>query len=54
MSLAFENLMNIFAPEIIVIPWMWVGPVNICQDEPEKIYNELLPISKEYMSRVKG
>jgi hypothetical protein len=50
---AFENLMNIFAPEVIAIPWMWVGPVNICQEEPEKIYNKLFGISKEYMSRVK-
>jgi len=53
MGLAFENLKNIFAPEIIVIPCMWVGPVHICQDEPEKIYNKLLPISKDYMNRVK-
>ena len=50
---AFENLMNIFAPEVIAIPWMWVGPVNICQEEPEKIYKKLFNISKEYMCRVK-
>jgi hypothetical protein len=50
---AFENLMNIFAPEVIAIPWMWVGPVQICQEEPENIYRELLKVSKEYMRRMK-
>lgn len=53
MCRAFKNLMSIFAPEVITIPWMWVGPVHICQEEPEKIYNKLLGISKEYMHRVK-
>ena len=50
---AFTNLMNILAPEVIAIPWMWVGPVHICQENPEIIYNRLLEVSKEYMKRMK-
>jgi len=51
---AFKNLMDILAPKVIAIPWMWVGPVHICQESPEKIYNKLLKVSKEYMRRMKN
>ena len=50
---AFKNLMNLLAPKVIAIPWMWVGPVYTCQENPGNIYRELLKISKEYMRRMK-
>lgn len=50
---AFRNLMKILAPKIIAIPWMWVGPVHICQEDPGVIYNKLLKVSKEYIQRMK-
>lgn len=50
---AFTNLMDILAPEIIAIPWMWVGPVHTCQKDPNIIYKKLYGISKEYIIRVK-
>ena len=50
---AFTNLMYILAPEVIAIPWMWVGPVPTCDEDPGIIYNKLLKVSKEYMRRMK-
>jgi hypothetical protein len=53
MVAAYQDLMERLAPDVIAIPWLWAGPVHICQEEPEKIYQGLLPISKEYINRVK-
>lgn len=50
---AFTHLMDVLAPEVIAIPWMWVGPVHICQEDPEVIYRKLLKVSKEYIKRMK-
>ena len=50
---AFKNLMDILAPKVIAIPWMWIGPVHICQEDPQNIYNKLLTVSKEYTRRMK-
>jgi len=53
MCAAFKNLMDILAPDVIAIPWMWIGPVHICQEDPAVINNKLMKISKEYMKRMK-
>ncbi|MCL4377602.1 MAG: hypothetical protein M1409_04355 [Actinobacteria bacterium] len=50
---AYINLMNIFAPQVITIPWMWVGSPYTCQEDPGFIYKKLLKISKEYINRMK-
>jgi hypothetical protein len=53
MQAAYRNLMEVLAPDVIAIPWMWVGPVHICQEDPEIINKKLLKISREYTSRMK-
>lgn len=53
MVAAYNNLMDILAPEVIAIPWIWVGPVHVCQEDPEIIHNKLMKISKEYIKRMK-
>ena len=50
---AFNNLMDMLAPDVIAIPWMWVGPVHICQEDPAVINSKLMKVSKEYMKRMK-
>lgn len=53
MVAAFKNLMDILAPDVIAIPWMWIGPVNICQEDPAIINSKLMKVSREYMRRMK-
>ncbi|MCL5071634.1 MAG: hypothetical protein M1308_12190 [Actinobacteria bacterium] len=54
MVIAFENLMNIFAPEVIVVPEMNIGRTYTCQEDPEVIYQKLSKVSKEYIKRMKN
>ncbi len=53
MDAAFRNLMDVLAQDVIMAPWVWAGPVNICREDPQKIYNKHYKASKEYMSRMK-
>ncbi len=53
MVAAFKNLMDILAPDVIAIPWMWVGPVHICQEDPAVINSKLMEVSKEYIKKMK-
>jgi len=58
----YRHLMDVLAPNVIAIPWMWIGPsaslysspshIDVCRDTPV-IYNKLLEISKEYADRMK-
>jgi len=52
MAAAFKNLMDVLAPDVIAIPWMWVGPIHICQEDPAVINSKLMKVSKEYMKRM--
>jgi len=58
----YKHIMDALAPDVIAIPWMWVGPstslysipsyIDIYRDTPI-LYNELLKITKEYAKRMK-
>ncbi|RLG23205.1 hypothetical protein DRN85_09765 [Methanosarcinales archaeon] len=58
----YKRLMDALTPNVIAIPWMWIGPspslysspphIDVYRDTPI-IYTELLKVAKEYARRMK-
>jgi len=58
----YKHIVDILAPNVIAIPWMWIGPstslyplpphIDVYRDTPI-LYNELLKITKEYADKMK-
>jgi len=58
----YRHLMEALAPNVIAIPWMWIGPsaslysspsfIDVYRDTPI-IYNKLLKVAKEYADRMR-
>ena len=61
-AMDYKRLMDALAPNVIAIPWMWIGPspslysspphIDVYRDTPI-IYNKLLKVAKEYAKRMK-
>ena len=58
----YKCIMDALVPNVIAIPWMWIGPstslysipshIDVYQDTPI-VYDKLLGVSKEYAKRMK-
>ena len=46
--------MEVLAPNVVAIPWMWVDPKLLQFQKPEVLYNALLEVAREYVRQMKG